>query len=157
MQIEVTKTRKLHQIKIKETDMTQLSILGVELLKYHGAHGRLGESRHLWDAYWRHLWSCSKCQKIQKNISYEGLVFHRATQEKSETIAQCIIKLRKLSIHCEYEQIMDQVIARSRSLKLCKNSYQNSTLTLKDYDNPIKPRKVPPISQKKFNHPSTRQ
>ena len=157
MQTEVTKTRKLHQIKIKKTNMTQLSILGMELFKYHGAHGRLEESRHLWDAYWRHLWSCSKCQKIQKNISYEGLVFHRPTQEQSETIVQCIIKLRKLSIHCEYEQIMDQVIARSRSLELCENSYQNSTLTLKDYDNPVKPRKVPPISQKKFNHPSTRQ
>ena len=65
---------------------------------------------------------------VQKNIPFETSKFHQAKQHSQESIEQFITRLRKLSLHCEYdnktdEQIRDQVIATCSSNKFCKRTY----------------------------------
>lgn len=72
---------------------------------------------------------------VQKNVLFERSTFHTAIQEADENIDQHVIRLRKLSLHCEYgntvdDQIRDQVISSCPSSKLRKRYLTEPDLTL---------------------------
>ena len=44
---------------------------------------------------------------VHKNIPFERSKFHQAKQLSQESIEQFITRLRKLSLHCEYDNKTD--------------------------------------------------
>jgi len=72
---------------------------------------------------------------VTKNVPFELSVFHRAKQEKEESIEQYVTKLRKLSEFCEYgdqreNEIRDQLIASCSSSRFRKKMLETADLTL---------------------------
>ena len=70
----------------------------------------------------------------QKYIPYERHVFHKAKQNQDETIDNCIERLSKLAISCEFgdrnEMIRDQIVNSCASSKLRKKLLEEKDLTL---------------------------
>ena len=70
---------------------------------------------------------------VKKNIPYERSVFHNSKQDSNESIEQFVTRLRKLSMHCEYgnqlEQHRDQIISSCQS-KFRKRLLSETDLTL---------------------------
>ena len=73
--------------------------------------------------------------EIKRNIPYKRCAFHETEQAIGESIDLYVIRLRKLTLYCEYEantedEIRDQAIAICESSRLRKRSLQEPDLTL---------------------------
>ena len=74
--------------------------------------------------------------KPQKNSAYERHLFRKMKQEDTETIDNFIIRLKKMSVSCEFpdnsanDMIRDQVIEKCKSKDLRKRLLREKELTL---------------------------
>ena len=72
----------------------------------------------------------------KKNIAYERHIFRQAQQEHEETIDNFVIRLKKLSVSCEYpdgsvnDMIRDQVVEKCNSKELKKKLLREQDLNL---------------------------
>ncbi len=72
----------------------------------------------------------------KKNVAYERHIFRQAVQKMDETVDNYVIRLKKLSVSCDFpddtvtDQIRDQIVENCNSSELKKRFLREQELTL---------------------------